>query len=115
MVELSRVELIDIHAVFFVGLFLAWEVNGEIPDIDAEPSPANTKNGTAQAAQEKLIRARMRENLLAKNPKTTAAEREQIKTVKIDRSLRRYFYKQFATFSVKHVLFVKPRVSSSPI
>jgi hypothetical protein len=27
-----------------VGLFVAWEVDGEIPDIDAEPSPSNTKN-----------------------------------------------------------------------
>ncbi|KAJ7434622.1 hypothetical protein FB451DRAFT_1063278 [Mycena latifolia] len=77
--------------VFFIGLFLAWEVDGEIPDIDADPSPANSKNAAAQAAQEKLVRARMRENLLAKNPDATDAELKQIDTVKMDRSLRRHY------------------------
>jgi hypothetical protein len=50
-------------SVFFVGLFEIWQVDGEIPDINAEPSPPNTKNAAAQAVQEKLVRARMRENL----------------------------------------------------
>ncbi|KAJ6582600.1 hypothetical protein DFH09DRAFT_1245975 [Mycena vulgaris] len=77
--------------VFFVGLFLAWQVDGEIPDIDAEPSADKTKNAAAQAAQEKLVRARMRENLLAKNPDATEDDLEHIKTVKMDRSLRRHY------------------------
>lgn len=77
--------------VFFLGLFVAWEVDGEIPDIDAEPSASNTKNAAAQAAQEKLVRARMRENLLAKNPDATEEELEHIKSVKMDRSLRRHY------------------------
>ncbi|KAF7343039.1 hypothetical protein MVEN_01734200 [Mycena venus] len=78
-------------AVFFVGLFDAWQVDGEIPDVDAEPSPANTKNAAAQAAQEKLIRARMRENLVAKNPNATEDELEAIKTVQMDRSLKKHY------------------------
>lgn len=77
--------------VFFVALFLAWEVDGEIPNVDAEPSPASTKNATAQAAQEKLVRARLRENLLAKNPDATQEELDVIQTVKMDRSLRNHY------------------------
>ncbi|KAJ7027454.1 hypothetical protein C8F04DRAFT_876333, partial [Mycena alexandri] len=48
--------------VFFVGLFYAWEIDGEIPD-----------------------------NLLAKNPDASEEELEEIKTVQMDRSLRRHY------------------------
>ncbi|KAJ7479156.1 hypothetical protein FB451DRAFT_1172268 [Mycena latifolia] len=67
--------------VFFVGLFMAWQVNGEIPDIDAPPSPPNTKNAAAQAAQEKLVRSRMLEHLMATNPNPTQEEIDEIKNV----------------------------------
>jgi hypothetical protein len=77
--------------VFFVALFDAWQVDGEIPDIDAEPSPPNTKNASAQAAQEKLIRARLREHLLATKPNASEEELESIDTIKMDRSLRRHY------------------------
>ncbi|KAJ7715449.1 hypothetical protein B0H16DRAFT_1477341 [Mycena metata] len=73
------------------GLFHAWEVDGEIPDVDAEPSASNTKNAVAQAAQEKLVQTRLRENLLAKNPDASEEELEEIKTVQMDRSLRRHY------------------------
>ncbi|KAF7347283.1 hypothetical protein MVEN_01483500 [Mycena venus] len=78
-------------AVFFVGLFTAWEVNGEIPDIDAPPSASNTKNAAAQAAQEKLVRARMLEHLRATNPNPPQEEIDRIKSIKMDRSLPRHF------------------------
>ncbi|KAJ7208732.1 hypothetical protein C8J57DRAFT_1610075 [Mycena rebaudengoi] len=78
-------------AIFFIGLFLAWQVDGEIPDIDAPPSAANTKNAAAQASQEKLVRSRMREHLLAKNPDATADELDAIKSVTMDRSLRKHY------------------------
>ncbi|KAJ7751437.1 hypothetical protein B0H16DRAFT_1318064 [Mycena metata] len=77
--------------VFFVGLFAAWQVDGEIPDIDAEPSASNTKNAAAQLAQEKLVRARLRENLLAKKPDVTQEELDAIKEIQMDRSLRRHY------------------------
>ncbi|KAJ6554294.1 hypothetical protein B0H19DRAFT_1293882 [Mycena capillaripes] len=77
--------------VFFVGLFDAWQVDGEIPDIDAEPSAPNTKNAAAQAAQEKLVRARMREHLLAKNPDAPEEELDAIKNVTMDHSLRKHY------------------------
>ncbi|KAJ7347668.1 hypothetical protein DFH08DRAFT_936539 [Mycena albidolilacea] len=78
-------------AVFFVALFDAWQVNGEIPDIDAKPSPPNTKNASAQAAQEKLIHARMCEHLLTTKPDASEDELESIDTIKMDRSLRRHY------------------------
>jgi hypothetical protein len=39
----------------FVCLFVAWDVDGEIPDEDAPPSAPNTKNASAQAALEKFV------------------------------------------------------------
>jgi hypothetical protein len=77
--------------VFFVGLFMAWQIDGEIPDIEAPPSPPNTKNAASQAAQEKLVRARMLEHLMATNPNPTEAEIDAIKSVKMDRSLCRHY------------------------
>ncbi|KAJ7697183.1 hypothetical protein B0H17DRAFT_1197583 [Mycena rosella] len=100
--------------VFFIGLFVAWEVNEEIPDIDAEPSPSNTKNAAAQAAQEKLVRARMRENLLAKNPDATEAELEKIKTAKMDRSLRRH-YDMVAQFTAAVQILASHTISPNEV
>ncbi|KAJ6527760.1 hypothetical protein B0H19DRAFT_969574 [Mycena capillaripes] len=77
--------------VFFFGLFMAWQIDGEIPNVDAAPSPPNTKNAAAQAAQEKLVQASMRENLLAQDPDATEHELEDIKTIKMDRSLPRHY------------------------
>ncbi|KAF7360895.1 hypothetical protein MSAN_01119200 [Mycena sanguinolenta] len=77
--------------VFFVGLFVAWEVNDQIPDNDAPLSAPKTKNAAAQAAQEKLVRARMLEHLTATNPDPPQSEIDQIKSIKMNRSLRRHF------------------------
>ncbi|KAJ7302242.1 hypothetical protein DFH08DRAFT_978112 [Mycena albidolilacea] len=77
--------------VLFVGLFFAWQVDGEIPNVDAPPSAENTKNAAAQRRQEKLVRSRMKENYLAKNPNPSEAELERIKTVQMNRSLRLHY------------------------
>ncbi|KAJ7016747.1 hypothetical protein C8F04DRAFT_1340615 [Mycena alexandri] len=45
----------------------------------------------AQAAQEKLVRSRMLEYLMATNPNPTEADISATKTVKMDRSLRRHY------------------------
>ncbi|KAJ7654607.1 hypothetical protein DFH06DRAFT_1092852 [Mycena polygramma] len=90
--------------VLFLGLFMAWEVDGEIPDIDAPPSPANTKNAAAQAAQEKLVRSRMLEHLMATNPNPTEAEIEEIKSVEMDRSLRRHYETIVQFTAAAHIL-----------
>ncbi|KAK7039964.1 hypothetical protein R3P38DRAFT_3350014 [Favolaschia claudopus] len=78
-------------AILFVALFDAWQVDGEIPDVEAEPPAANTKIAAAQASQEKLVRARMRENLLAKHPETSEEELDFVSTVTMDRSLRKHY------------------------
>lgn len=78
-------------AVLFLALFEAWHVNGEIPDIDAPPSPANSKILRAQLNSEKLVRERLLECLMADNPNPTEEDIDRIKTVKMDRSLRRHY------------------------
>ncbi|KAF8179283.1 hypothetical protein K438DRAFT_1768996 [Mycena galopus ATCC 62051] len=77
--------------ILFFGVFAAWQVDGEIPDVDAPPSTENTKNAAAQRTQEKLVRSRMKENYLAKNPNPSEAELERIKTVQMNRSLRLHY------------------------
>ncbi|EIW73997.1 hypothetical protein CONPUDRAFT_68070, partial [Coniophora puteana RWD-64-598 SS2] len=49
--------------VFFVGLFVAWEQHGEIPDANAPPSAANTKIAKAQAKYTTATRTRLHRNL----------------------------------------------------
>jgi hypothetical protein len=100
--------------VFFVALFNAWQVNGEIPDIDAEPSASNTKNAAAQTGQEKLVRARMRENLLAKNPDATEDELDEIKTATMDRSLRRH-YEQVVQFTAAIRIITSNSISPNEV
>ena len=74
-----------------MGLFVAWEVDGEIPDKDAPPSAANTKNAIAQASLEKLVQDRLTANLLARNPNATEAEVARTKRATMNRSLRRHY------------------------
>lgn len=42
-------------SVLFVGLFVAWEVDGTLPDIDTPKSRSSTKQATAQAKVEKVM------------------------------------------------------------
>jgi len=74
-----------------VGLFVAWEIDGEIPDEDAPLSMPNTKNAAAQASLEKLVQDRLTANLLAKNPNATDVEVSRVKRATMNRSLRRHY------------------------
>ena len=78
-------------SVLFLALFVAWQVDGVIPDIDAPASASNTKIAAAQAASEKLVRARMLENLMTQNPNPSEEDLDRIKSAKMDRSLRRHY------------------------
>ena len=70
-----------------MGLFVAWEIDGEIPDEDAPLSAPNTKNAATQASLEKLVQDQLTANLLAKNPNATDAEVSQVKRATMNRSL----------------------------
>ncbi|EIW80794.1 hypothetical protein CONPUDRAFT_57479 [Coniophora puteana RWD-64-598 SS2] len=54
----------NLISVLFVGLFVAWEQDSEIPDADPPPSASNTNNRKAQITYEKTVRSRLREGLL---------------------------------------------------
>ncbi|KAG1747491.1 hypothetical protein EDD22DRAFT_981908 [Suillus occidentalis] len=45
-------------SVLFIRLFIAWEIDGKIPDIDAPKSRSGTKDTTAFAKTEKVLQQR---------------------------------------------------------
>ncbi|KAJ7318344.1 hypothetical protein DFH08DRAFT_714721 [Mycena albidolilacea] len=100
--------------VLFVGLFFAWQVDGEIPNVDAPPSAENTKNAAAQRRQEKLVRSRMKENYLAKNPNPSEAELERIKTVQMNRSLRLH-YENLVQFTAGICIITSDTISPNEV
>ena len=54
--------------IFFVVLFVAWEVNGKILDVDA-PSPGRgTKIEAAMISQQKLVHQHLKAHMLVENP-----------------------------------------------
>ncbi|KAH7917473.1 hypothetical protein BV22DRAFT_1026280 [Leucogyrophana mollusca] len=77
--------------ILFVALFVAWETNGEIPDADAPPSPPHTNHAAAQASLEKMLRSRLLELAVSKNPDVSEAERNRINSATMDRNLRRHY------------------------
>ncbi|KAG1870321.1 hypothetical protein F4604DRAFT_1926630 [Suillus subluteus] len=52
-------------SVLFVGLFIVWEIDSTIPDIDAPKSRTNTKHAAAHAKNEKVMCQRWLETLLS--------------------------------------------------
>lgn len=77
--------------VLFIGLFVAWEVNGEIPDDDAPASAANTKNSAAQVRLEKLLRDRRLACLLADNPNPSDDDINEAKNATMSRSYQVHY------------------------
>lgn len=84
--------------VLFVGLFVAWEVDGEIPDDDAPLSAPDTKISAAQARRTKLLQDRRLESLLADNPNPTPEQIAEAETASMDRSYQSH-YDTVAQFS----------------
>jgi hypothetical protein len=74
-----------------VGLFVAWEVDGEIPDIDAPPPGRGTKIEAAMLSQQKLVHQRLRARMLAQDPDTPPDDLPTLDNAKMDRSLRHHY------------------------
>lgn len=98
-------------SILFVALFAAWQVDGEIPNEDAAPSSSNTKNAAAQAQTNTLLRARLMESLLARNPNPSDEEIAKAQHATTDRNLRHH-YNTVLDFSVS--LRILPSRSISP-
>jgi hypothetical protein len=78
-------------SVLFVGLYVAWEVNGGIPDEEAPPSALNTRLFAVQNAMEALLYRRRAAHLHSKNLKPSKAALDTLKEIKMDRSLRGHY------------------------
>lgn len=51
-------------SVLFIAVFVAWEVDDEIPEINAPLSAPGTKNAAVQETMEKLLHRHLLQNLL---------------------------------------------------
>ena len=74
-----------------MGLFVTWEVNGDIPDNDVPLSAPNTKNAAAQAQFIKLLQDWQLGCLLDDNPDPTPKEFSDAETATMDRSYRSHY------------------------
>ncbi|TDL13640.1 hypothetical protein BD410DRAFT_872916 [Rickenella mellea] len=78
-------------SVLFVGLFIAWEEDGEIPDRDAPIAAANSKIAQSQERVAKLLQSRLLERLKATNENPSAEAYAEIKRARSDRNLRHHY------------------------
>jgi hypothetical protein len=101
-------------SILFVALFVAWEDNGEIPDIDAPPSAPNTKHAVAQAKMEKTLQKRRLQCLLETNQHPSDDEINRIKSMKMSRSLRAH-YDAILQFSVAIRILSSNTISANEI
>ncbi|KAF7314742.1 Neurobeachin-like protein 2 [Mycena kentingensis (nom. inval.)] len=77
-------------AIYFIALFVGWEVDGEIEDVDAA-RPTDKVRSAALKTQEKLVRERRREHLLSKYPNTSSAQLDAISTLTMTRSKTKHY------------------------
>lgn len=79
-------------SVLFVGLFVAWQIDGTIPDIDAPKSRTNTKHAAAHAKNEKVMRQRRLEMLLSETEAHPTDEQlNENDALTMDRSIRHHY------------------------
>jgi hypothetical protein len=74
-----------------VALFVAWEVDGEIPDIDAPPPGRGTKIKAAVLSQQKLVHQHLRAHMLAQDPDTPPDDLPTLDNAKMDHSLQCHY------------------------
>ncbi|KAG0705932.1 hypothetical protein DFH29DRAFT_980680 [Suillus ampliporus] len=78
-------------SVLFVGLFVAWEVDGILPDIEAPKSRSGTKDAAAQAKTEKVLHQRHLEILLSESPDPNQEQLDLVDSFTTDWSIRRHY------------------------
>jgi len=88
--------------ILFVGLFVAWEEDGDIPDRNAPLSAPNTKNAAAHTHLDKLLWERLLANLLEKNPNASDDEIARVKSATMDRSLKCQLLNSLQPFGFSH-------------
>ncbi|KAL1698081.1 hypothetical protein EV121DRAFT_218728 [Schizophyllum commune] len=77
--------------VLYVALFVAWQVDGEIPDGEAPPPPANTNQAKALEAQQRLVWKRMKAAYRLEHPDADEAAGPSLADARMDRSYRKHF------------------------
>ena len=80
-------------SILFIALYVAWEVDGEIPDGEAPPSLPTTRLASAQAAVERLLLWRRTDNyrLTHGGREPSADVLQELQAIKIDHSLCRHY------------------------
>ena len=73
-----------------VALYVAWQVDGEIPDQDAPRPKRTTKAAQKEARKEELLATRRREELAA-NADTVFEDLEQSDMLKMDRNYLHHY------------------------
>ncbi|EIW82591.1 hypothetical protein CONPUDRAFT_142843 [Coniophora puteana RWD-64-598 SS2] len=81
----------NLIAILFVGLFVAWERDGVIPDTDAPTSRSNTKIAKAQARYTHATQGKLQVFTLARDPHTPLKMLDALNEVEPDRNLRRHY------------------------
>jgi hypothetical protein len=88
----SKADQWHLHiSVLFVGLFVAWQVDGILPDIEAPKSRSGTKDVAAQAKTDKVLRQRRLEILLSESPDPNQEQLDLVDSFTTDRSIRRHY------------------------
>ncbi|KAH9854262.1 hypothetical protein C2E23DRAFT_726504, partial [Lenzites betulinus] len=77
-------------SVLVVGLYVAWQINGCIPDRDAPLPRTSTKAAKARQRVEELLNKRRRADVAA-NPETTAADMEELAQLRMSRNYQEHY------------------------
>ncbi|KAI3998325.1 hypothetical protein K525DRAFT_214799, partial [Schizophyllum commune Loenen D] len=77
--------------ILYVALFVAWQVDGEIPDGDAPLPPANTNQAKALEAQQRLVWKRMKAAYHLEHPDADEAAGPSLADARMDRSYRKHY------------------------
>ncbi|KAI0059856.1 hypothetical protein BV25DRAFT_1778317, partial [Artomyces pyxidatus] len=78
-------------AILFVGVFDAWQIDGEIPDRNAPRHAANTKAYAAHKTREKQLRDRLREHLETTVDQPTEEDYKRVDNATICRNYREHY------------------------